>query len=345
LEFSINWSFLLSVGMEDRNTSLDGKTAIVTGYGGIGYEAALAVASRGASVIIAGRDRDKGEAAVERIVRECERGKGEAAAEGIPREFGRNNGEPAGGIAAGKISRECGAASVVFEHLDLFEPGSIRAFADRVIASRDCVDMMLCVAGVMMPDELELTSAGVERQFAVNYLGHYELVGRLMPLLLKSRDGRVVTVSSIANRPVRFDLGDATASRGYNASVSYALSKLCCLMYAIELSRRRPDITAYCVHPGLARTMLFNRAKGFTMSLLRVIFFIIPIIRQSVRAAAQPAVYAATSPDAVNGAYYGPLLTIMGPPRRALAPLRAKKRRLREELWSLSEKLTGVKYE
>jgi NAD(P)-dependent dehydrogenase (short-subunit alcohol dehydrogenase family) len=197
----------------------------------------------------------------------------------------------------------------------------------------------------MMPDELELTSAGVERQFAVNYLGHYELIGRLMPLLMKSRDGRVVTVSSVANRPVRFDLGDATAARGYNASVSYALSKLCCLMYAVELSRRRPDITVCCVHPGLARTMLFNRAGGFTMSLLRVIFLIVPVIRQSARAAARPAVYAATSSEAVSGAYYGPLLTIMGPPRRALMPSRARSRRLREELWSLSEKLTGVIYE
>jgi hypothetical protein len=56
-------------------------------------------------------------------------------------------------------------------------------------------------------------------------------------------------------------------------------------------------------------------------------------------------VYAATSPDAVSGAYYGPLLTIMGPPRRALMPRRAKNRRLREELWLLSEKLTGVIYE
>jgi NAD(P)-dependent dehydrogenase (short-subunit alcohol dehydrogenase family) len=301
--------------MEDRDfgnslmPSLDGKTAIITGYGGIGYEVALALASRGASVVVAGRDREKGEAAAE------------------------------------NISRECGGASVVFAHLDLFDPGSIRTFADGVLATRDCVDMVLCVAGVMMPDGLELSSAGVERQFAVNYLGHYELVGRLMPLLLKSRDGRVVTVSSVANRPARFDLGDATAARGYNASVSYALSKLCCLMYAVELSRRRRDITVCCVHPGLARTMLFNRSGGFTMNLLRAIFFIVPFIRQSARAAARPAVYAAASPGAVSGAYYGPLLTIMGPPRRALMPLRARDKRLREELWELSERLTGVRYE
>jgi NAD(P)-dependent dehydrogenase (short-subunit alcohol dehydrogenase family) len=289
--------------------SLDGRTAIVTGYGGIGYEAALVLASRGASVVVAGRDRQKGEAAVSKII------------------------------------RSSGGAEVVFELLDLFEPDSIRDFAGRMLASHDRIDMVLCIAGVMMPDELALNRAGVERQFAVNYLGHYELVGRLMPLLRASADARLVTMSSIANRPARFDLGDAGAARGYDASIDYALSKLCCLMYAVELSRRFPDVTACCAHPGLARTMLFNRSKGFTMSLLRVIFFVFPFIRQSARAAARPALYAALSPEAVGGAYYGPLFTFVGPPRRALTPLRARNTRLREELWSLSEELTGVKYE
>jgi NAD(P)-dependent dehydrogenase (short-subunit alcohol dehydrogenase family) len=288
--------------------SLGGKIAIVTGYGGIGYEVALALASRGASVIVAGRSATKGEDAVLRIAREHD------------------------------------GADVVFELLDLFDPASIRAFADRVLASRDHVDMVLCVAGVMMPDELGLTSAGVERQFAVNYLGHYELVGRLMPLLRASAGARVVTISSIANRPARFDLEDATAAHGYDASIDYALSKLCCLMYAVELNRRGMGVTACCAHPGLARTLLFSRSKGFTMSLLRVIFFVFPFIRQSARAAARPALYAALSPDAVGGAYYGPLFTFAGPPRRAIMPSRARNPRLRERLWALSEELTGVRY-
>ncbi|MDR2162911.1 MAG: SDR family NAD(P)-dependent oxidoreductase [Clostridiales Family XIII bacterium] len=288
--------------------SLKGKTAIVTGYGGIGYEVALALASLGAAVIVAGRDREKGEA------------------------------------AALKIAGECAGAEVAFEPLDLFDPSSIRRFADRMIASRGRIDMVLCIAGLMMPESLELNRAGVERQFAVNYLGHYELVGRLMPLLSGAPDRRVVTVSSIANRPARFDLEDATAARGYDASISYALSKLCCLMYAVELNRRFPDVTACCVHPGLARTMLFGRSRGFAMGLLRAIFFVFPFIRQSARAAARPALYAATSPDAVGGAYYGPMFTFMGPSRRALMPMRAKNAGLRAQLWELSERLTGVNY-
>ncbi|MDR1495611.1 MAG: SDR family NAD(P)-dependent oxidoreductase [Clostridiales Family XIII bacterium] len=303
-----------------ESSFLDGKTAIVTGYGGVGYEVALALALRGAAVVVAGRDESKGRAAVERIERELE---GEDARQGLDRRFP-------------------GAA---FEMLDLFDPSSTRDFAARVIASRDHVDMIFCVAGVMMPDELGLTSAGVERQFAVNYLGHYELVGRLMPLLRASDGARVVTVSSIANRPTRFDLADAVAARDYVPSISYALSKLCCLMYALELNRRFPFVRACCAHPGLARTNLFSGSKGFTMSLLRVIFFVFPFIRQSARAAARPVLYAALSPDAVGGAYYGPMFAFAGPPRRALTPLRARNERLRERMWTVSEELTGVKYE
>jgi NAD(P)-dependent dehydrogenase (short-subunit alcohol dehydrogenase family) len=285
------------------------KVAVVTGYGGIAYETALALATRGHKVVLAGRDPLKGAEAVT------------------------------------KIQDAVAHSGVIYEPLDLFEPDSIRSFAERITAAYDRIDTILCIAGVMMPDERSLTSKGVERQFAVNYLGHYELVGRLMPLLMKSDDPRVVTTSSIANRPTRFDLRDATATRGYNASLSYALSKLCCLMYAVELSHRNPKLKACCVHPGFAKTKLFNRSKGFTMRLLQGIFFTLPIIRQSAKAAAKPAIFAATSPNAKSGAYYGPMFTIMGSPRQAKIPTRAKNPNRRKELWTTSEQLTGIKYQ
>ena len=209
-----------------------------------------------------------------------------------------------------------------------------------------CIDILLCIAGLMMPDKLQKTKEGVEIQFAVNYLSHFALTAGLFPLLKTSPAPRVITVSSIANHPVRFDLGDATAARGYSASVSYALSKLCCLMFAMELAKRSEEkgwgVTACGVHPGLARTRLFNRSHGFIMTLLQVIFFIFPFIRQSTKGAALPALFAATSPKAVSGRYYGPLfLGVMGPPCPAPLPLRAKNRKLRNELWDFSVSLTG----
>ncbi|MCL1895764.1 MAG: SDR family NAD(P)-dependent oxidoreductase [Clostridiales bacterium] len=296
--------------MKNRLPDLGGRTAVVTGTGGIGYEAAFALAGAGADVIIAGRNAQEGARAAESI---------RAAFPG---------------------------ASVRFEPLDLMDSGSIAAFCGRMEEGLKSLHILMCIAGLMMPDDLKTTEEGVESQFAVNYLGHFALTAGLFPLLKAAGCARVVTVSSIANRPVRFDLRDATAARGYSASVSYALSKLSCLMFAIELARRSEEggwgVFAYGVHPGLARTRLFHRSHGFTMTLLQCIFFILPFIRQSAKNAAKPALFAAASRNAVSGGYYGPwFLGVMGPPRRALKPLRAKNPALRKELWDLSVSLTG----
>ena len=286
------------------------KTAIVTGTGGIGYEIAHALAGAGAQVVLAGRSAEAGEAAASRILAD------------LP------------------------GASVRFELLDLADLGSVSDFCDRMKAALPALDILMCIAGQMMPDELKTTKEGAEMQFAVNYLGHFALTAGLFPLLRAAQGARVVTISSIANRPVRFDLSDATAARGYSASISYALSKLCCLMFAIELAKRSEEkgwgVSAYCVHPGLARTKLFHRSHGFTMTLLQCVFFVFPFIRQSAKHAALPALFAATSPKAVSGRYYGPwFLGVMGPPRRALIPLRAKNPALRQALWTFSATLTG----
>jgi len=289
----------------------NGKNVIVTGTGGIGFEVARAFAQAGANVVLAGRNEANGAKAVSDILSELR------------------------------------DASVRFELLDLADLESVASFCVKMCAELKHIDRLMCIAGLMMPDELKKTSEGAELQFATNYLGHFALTAGLFPLLKASCDARVVTISSLANRPVRFDLSDATAENGYSASVSYALSKLCCLMFAIELARRSEEngwgISAFGVHPGLARTQLFNRSHGFTMTLLQVIFFILPFIRQSAKNAARPALFAATSQNAVSGKYYGPwFIGVMGPPRRALIPLRAKNRTLRKALWDLSVSLTGL---
>jgi NAD(P)-dependent dehydrogenase (short-subunit alcohol dehydrogenase family) len=289
----------------------NGKNVIVTGTGGIGFEIARAMAGANANVIIAGRN------------------------------------EQSGAKAVLDIRTDFPEASVSFELLDLADAESIADFCARIKERLTRLDALMCIAGLMMPDDLIKTANGVEMQFQTNYLGHFALTAGLFPLLKKSPDARVVTISSIANRPARFDLSDATATRGYSASVSYALSKLCCLMFAMELAKRSEEhgwgVSAFGVHPGLAKTQLFNRSHGFTMTLLQVIFTILPFIRQSAKNASRPAMFAATSPEAVSGKYYGPwFLGVMGPPRRALIPLRAKNRELRKKLWDLSVSLTGL---
>ena len=290
-----------------------GKNVIVTGTGGIAFEISRALAEAGAHIIIAGRNAEKG---------------------------------------ADAVSRICGdfpGAHVCFEMLDLADSESIASFCERMNRRLTSLDTLMCIAGVMMPADLQKTKEGVEMQFAVNYLGHFALTAGLMPLLKAGKDARVVTVSSIANRPLSFNLKDATAERGYSSGISYALAKLACLMFAVEFAKRSEErgwgVKAYSAHPGFAKTQLFSASRHFMMVFFRISFIIVPIIRQSAKHAALPALLAATSPDAVSGKYYGPFFVIMGPPRRAFIPLRAKNQKLRTALWDLSVSLTGLDIE
>ena len=286
-----------------------GKTAIVTGTGGIAYEIARALSAAGAKVIMAGRNAEKGVNAVSKI---CE---------------------------------DFPNADIRFEMLDLANQASIDAFCERMNHGLNSLDILMCIAGLMMPNDLQKTNEGVEMQFAVNYLGHFSLVAGLFPLLKVRHGARVITVSSVANRPLRFDLGDATAEHGYSSSISYALSKLACLMFAVELAARSEErdwgIMSFSAHPGFANTRLFSESRHFMMVFFRTVFMVLPVIRQSAKNAARPALFAATSQGAVSGRYYGPFFVIMGPSRRAFIPLRAKNRKLRKALWDLSVSLTG----
>ena len=102
-------------------------------------------------------------------------------------------------------------------------------------------------------------------------------------------------------------------------------------------------VSDYCVNR--CAYCSFNRSHGFTMTLLQVVFLIFPFIRQSAKNAARPALFAATSHDAIPGKYYGPwFFGVMGPTRRALIPMRAKNRTLRKNLWDLSVLLTGIDF-
>ena len=292
---------------------LTGKVAITTGTGGIGYETANVLAAKGACVILAGRNTEKGSAAIE------------------------------------KIKTDHPGANIEFETLDLADFSSIEAFAGRLLKKLSAVDILICNAGVMVPPSNEKTANGMEMQFGVNYLGHFALTGKLLPLLKKSTNAKVITLSSVANIPWKFDLTDAKCIDEYSPSRSYAFSKLCCLMFALELQKRSAKngwgISAYGVHPGLAKTQLFSHGKTPLMVFLRVIFFILPFIRHSAASAARPALFAATSEKAVPGGYYGPVIFgFVGPPVRAILPPRARNKAKREALWSLSEELTGINF-
>ncbi|MGE0179325.1 MAG: SDR family NAD(P)-dependent oxidoreductase, partial [Sphingomonas sp.] len=184
--------------------SLAGKTAIVTGSNsGLGYETALALAGAGAETIVAARSRDKGEAAVARI---------EAV---HPR------------------------ATARFEPLDLGSLASVSAFAERIAAAHGRLDILVNNAGVMALPERETTEDGFERQIGVNFLGHFALTARLLPLLRAAKDARAVQLSSLAHkRRGGLDFDNLQGERDYSPWQAYSFSKLAMLMFALELDRR-----------------------------------------------------------------------------------------------------------
>jgi NAD(P)-dependent dehydrogenase (short-subunit alcohol dehydrogenase family) len=290
-----------------------GRTIVVTGTGGLGFEDALALARVGADVIIAGRNPNKGAEAVERIRRS------------IP------------------------AAKITFEPVNLANLASIDAFARRLNASREKIDVLINNAGVMVPPRRETTEDGFELQFGTNYLGHFALTGRLLGLLRRAAAPRVVSLSSVAARNGAINFDDLQAESGYKPMPVYSQSKLACLMFAYELQRRSEagnwGISSIAAHPGISRTDLLHNAPGRNSLQGRARSYLWFLFQPAARGAL-PTLYAATSPDARPGGYYGPnkLGETRGFPTDAKPPKSSLDLQTAKRLWDVSEKLAGIRF-
>jgi NAD(P)-dependent dehydrogenase (short-subunit alcohol dehydrogenase family) len=290
-----------------------GRTAVVTGTGGLGFQDALALARVGADVIIAGRNPLKGTAAVDRI------------RQTVP------------------------GANVAFELLDLASLDSIKSFAGNLRRSRDSLDLLINNAAVMTPPQRLVTTDGFELQFGTNYLSHFALTGQLLPLLRKGDKPRVVTLSSVAARSAAIDFDDLQARRSYKPMPAYGQSKLACLMFALELQCRSDaagwGIQSIAAHPGISRTDLLPNGAG-TWSAPGIARRYLWFLFQPAAQGALPTLFAATSPQAQAGAYYGPnkLGETRGYPVPAMIPPQALDAGGAARLWNESERLTGTVY-
>jgi NAD(P)-dependent dehydrogenase (short-subunit alcohol dehydrogenase family) len=290
-----------------------GRTAVVTGAtGGLGYETALALAGAGSEVILTGRDDRKGRSAIE------------------------------------KISRDVVGAKVSYEHLDLASLASVADFAQRMHA-RPSLDLLINNAGVMALPRRQTTADGFEMQFGTNHLGHFALTARLMPLLRRASNPRVVSVSSLAHRTGFIDFDDLQGARVYSPWKALGQSKLATLMFALELQRRSAaagwNLLSNAAHPGFARTGLFASGPGGLLSLATD--FAAPFFGHSAADGARPILFAATSPEARPGAYYGPggIGELRGAPAPALIMPQARDAAAAARLWEVSEKLAGTSSE
>jgi NAD(P)-dependent dehydrogenase (short-subunit alcohol dehydrogenase family) len=302
----------MAVSAQTEIPSQLGKSAVVTGAtGGLGYETALSLAKAGAEVILTGRDDRKGQSAID------------------------------------KVCREVSGARVSYERLDLANLASIADFSQRM-HSRQSLDLLINNAGVMAVPRRQTTADGFEMQFGTNYLGHFVLTARLMPLLRRASGPRVVNVSSLAHRTAFIDFDDLQGARVYSPWKAYGQSKLAMLMFALELQRRSDasgwNLTSNAAHPGFASTGLFASGPGGLLSLASDLAA--PFFGQSATDGTRPILFAATSPKARPGAYYGPggIGELRGAPAPALIMPQARDSARAAKLWDVSEKLTETSF-
>jgi NAD(P)-dependent dehydrogenase (short-subunit alcohol dehydrogenase family) len=261
-----------------------GRRVIITGANsGIGYHTAAVLARHGAQVVLACRDARRAADALTRL----------QAASPAP------------------------ASRFEIEPLDLASLASVRAFAERELARKVPLDILINNAGVMAPLQRRETADGVELQFGTNVLGHFALTALLMPALERAARAsaerpRVVTIASIAHKKGRIDFDDLQATRRYSPMGSYRQSKLADLMLAFELDRRLrahgSRVMSVAAHPGVANTRLFqDESATFTRPARAALGVFIGVLANSDFDGALPTLYTATSPEVVDGGYYGPL--------------------------------------
>jgi NAD(P)-dependent dehydrogenase (short-subunit alcohol dehydrogenase family) len=292
--------------------SQSGRVAIVTGSNtGVGYEAAAVLAERGAHVVLAVRNLDKGN------------------------------------DAQARITARCPNSVVTVQELDLASLESVRKAAHALRAAHQRIDMLINNAGVMTLEKAS-TEDGFELQFGTNHLGHFALTGLLLDNMLSVDGSRVVTMSSPGHRILAtIDFDHLRLDSTYNRYAGYGQSKLANLLFTYELARRLTGkgapTAALAAHPGASDTELLRGLPGLIRSPAQFLF---SRYAQSPTMGALPSLRAATDPTAQSGQYYGPdgRGEQRGHPKVIDSSAMSHDEVLQRRLWSVSEELTGVTF-
>lgn len=297
---------------ENNIPDLQGKTAVITGANsGLGYETARALASKGATVILACRNLDKGQQAV------------------------------------AAIQQHAPHATLELMPLNLADLGDVRRFAHAYTQKFDQLHLLINNAGVMATPYRE-TADGFEMQFGTNHLGHFALTGHLLPLLLATPNARIVTVSSGMHWQGHINFDDINGRKSYAPFPAYSQSKLANLLFAYELQRKLQShnhtTISVAAHPGYAATNLQSTSGSRLLAwLLR---FTNRFMAQSQAMGALPQLYAATAADVQGGDYFGPngFYEARGYPVKVKSSSASHNQETAVRLWQLSEEMTAVTY-
>jgi retinol dehydrogenase-12 len=248
---------------------LEGKVFLVTGATeGIGKAAALELATRGATLVLVGRNKEKSE----RVVAEIEAASGRKGVE----------------LLLGDMSKIA----------------DVRAVADAFRAKHDRLDVLVNNAGAVFND-YQLSADGIEMTFALDHLAYFVLTTRLLDLLKSTPRARVVSTSSAAHQIGKIDLATIAKRDGSAGWSAYGDAKLANILFTRELARRLAgsSATASCFHPGFVRTGFGLNNGGL---LKWALGWVGPLFGRTPEKGAETLVWLATSPDAekYNGDYF-----------------------------------------
>ena len=300
--------------------SLIGTRAVITGASdGIGLGIATRLAAAGAELILPVRNPAKGE------------------------------------VAIAAIRRVTPNAKVSLRDLDLSSLDSVAALGETLRSAGDPIHLLINNAGVMTPPDRQTTADGFELQFGTNHLGHFALVGHLLPLLRSGR-ARVTSQISVAANQGAINWNDLNWEKSYNGMRAYSQSKIAFGHFGLELDHRSRasnwGITSNLSHPGIAPTNLLaarpELGRGEAASGRGLIGAMSRrgILVGTPESAGLPALMAATSTGDAGGRFYGPsgLGHMGGGPAEQKLYSRLRSAEDARRIWAESERLTGVTF-
>ena len=253
---------------EKHGGGMGEKVCLITGAtSGIGKATAMGLANMGASVVMVGRDRGRGEAAM------------------------------------AEVKEQSTSASVDLLLADLSSQEEIHRLADEFKEAYPRLDVLINNAGVFRSERVT-TADGTETTFAVNYLAYFLLTNLLLDLLKASAPSRIVNVASGEQRNGAIDFDDLQGETEYKGAKAYGQSKLATVLFTYELARRLEGtgVSANCLHPGVVGTNLGSGVSGVFGLMVRALT---PLMK-SPEKGAETSIYLASSPEVegLSGRYF-----------------------------------------
>lgn len=301
----------------DRMEKLNGKIFVITGStSGIGFEATKILLSKGSKVVMLNRTPKKAEETIATLKQE--------------------------------LGNDIDVTNI---QMDLSKQESVKKAAKKILKTVPQLDALICNAAIAQVPKRVLTVDGWESQMGTNYYGNWTLQALLFPLIEKSK-GRIVTVGSMGYdmgiKTIKFD--DLNWDKDYTPNNAYSQSKLAQIMSIYELQHRlkeasKTDVKAYACHPGSSRTNLINTSGSFMMKFIFNLMKLSPLT-QSAEKGAYPQLMCATEPNLDQNGFYGPKgrSNWVGPVGAHKIEPHAKDKKIAKQLWEVSEKETGIKW-